>query len=249
MTAMATIRIETIDSFSSYQQIIETVPAYMYRGVSDARHLLIPKVGREWALGAKRLLISEQSLLEQFKVRAMPFVSHRPANNWEWLALAQHHGLPTRLLDWTRNPLVALYFACSGDPKKEGAVYVSHRANEVDILNNSDPLKFGEERAWSGSHIDMRMVVQDGLYTVSPDPTIPFSKWVVLKIHIPPELKKTITKTLEKFGVHECSLFPGLATTAKYVESHFFHLRNVRSEKALLALIKAEEARRAKSVS
>ena len=219
-----------IVSFSDFQAAVLGTPCYMWRGVSNADYLLLPKVARDWVLGPKRLLVSELSLMEQFKVRALPHVTVRPANDWEWVALAQHHGLPTRLLDWTRNPLVALYFACQGAHDQDGAVYFAKRANEIDTTIITSPFSVAEERAWSGSHIDLRMVVQDGLFTVSPDPTVPFSSGIKLRATIKASSKQSLRHLLETFGVHNSALFPGLASVAKYVEENYFHLRGVKSE-------------------
>jgi hypothetical protein len=77
-----------------------------YRGHSDERWKLVPSIAR-----APRTVDAELTLLKRFKQNAYPFLTRPPMDEWEWLFLMQHYGVPTRLLDWTESPLVGLYFA------------------------------------------------------------------------------------------------------------------------------------------
>src|SRR5258708_6533473 len=109
-----------------------------YRGLSDCSFKLIPSVGREQRYAGKSLPYTpnrERSLLHRFRRRAYPYVG-RTMTAGEAIFLARHHGLPTRLLDWTANPLFALYFACARDSKedqtKAGKLWAMRRRQGTD---------------------------------------------------------------------------------------------------------------------
>lgn len=89
-----------------------------YRGHGDAAWNLVPGYYRT----DKK--ISEHSLLIKFRQSATMLVDKPPVDSFDWLFLMQHYGVPTRLLDWTESPLVALYFCVNSEPEKDGAIWI-----------------------------------------------------------------------------------------------------------------------------
>lgn len=86
-----------------------------FRGQSNSRWDLRPSI-----LRPPNSLESEFPAFKRFKQVAYPYLESRPEDDWDWLFLMQHYGIPTRLLDWTEDPLVALYFAVHDHPKNDG---------------------------------------------------------------------------------------------------------------------------------
>lgn len=86
-----------------------------FRGHASTTFELLPSIARD-----PKALQREAILSKRFKQNAYPFRHMPPQSEWEWLFLMQHFGVPTRLLDWTESPLVALYFAVTDeDPARE----------------------------------------------------------------------------------------------------------------------------------
>jgi hypothetical protein len=92
-----------------------------FRGIQDVRHRLVPSIAYEHWFAGKSVKFdpeSEKGLVHRFRRSARQFEG-RMLDEWEAMFLARHHGLPVRLMDWTANPLVALYVACEHSDQQD----------------------------------------------------------------------------------------------------------------------------------
>lgn len=109
--------IKSVSEFISFieNKNIDSNRTYLYRGQCD-RFNLEPGIARKKYEFKNTKLETEKRILTEFKAQSMPYLKILPHNNLEYLVIAQHYGVPTRLLDWTENALAALYFAVSSLP-------------------------------------------------------------------------------------------------------------------------------------
>lgn len=117
--------------------------SYVYRGLEDHHYDLTTTLNR---LGESHL---EKHLLRNFRKYSQ--IDDENKSIWNWLALAQHHGLPTRLLDWTYSPLVALHFATANFMHfhKDGLIWAINYVDTKEYLPDQMVRIIDDE----GSHI------------------------------------------------------------------------------------------------
>ncbi|TET41601.1 MAG: FRG domain-containing protein [Dehalococcoidia bacterium] len=211
-----------------------------FRGQDDESYPLKPTAGRSnfYKHGGKVALPftlkQERDLLHRFKRYAYNH-TQRLLNDWEALFLARQHGLPVRLLDWTSNPLVALYYAvlCEEEPNKDGAIWIFRRikddSRDIDIMaKKRSPFEITGVKIIYPLYVSPRLIVQSGCFTLHHDPSRSLEKdnpnnygpgdfdiSVLRKWVVPSNKKVELLDTLERMAINYRTLFPDLDGLAK----------------------------------
>jgi hypothetical protein len=164
-----------------------------FRGHGQPTEGLLPSIGRRHYYLGRSITFNaqqERNLLVQFRRHSYEHFG-RIASEWENLFVARHHGLPTRLLDWSFNPLVALYFAAFFENEQllpaadegqqsteklnvDGTVWAIQRRrdiDELDVLSDSrSPLEVPGVKLVFPFNPTPRMTAQSGIFTLHSDP-------------------------------------------------------------------------------
>lgn len=208
-----------------------------YRGQSDVRWQLVPKLLRNG------MAPSETFLINRFKQNATLLLSRTPRTDFEWLFLMQHYSMSTRLLDWSDSPLVALYFAVSQNENQDGALWMllpailneksnyrpdySHEIPSFDdeYLQNYLPNIIASEHrsrlfpmAALAPRNSARMQAQQGTFTISHRESTPIedvgasgaARDHIWRYVIPAAAKPTLAQQLRLLGFAKFQLFPEL---------------------------------------
>jgi len=200
----------------------------LFRG-QDEDWPLLPKVSR--FLTVNDFISFENKLLTHFQNEANPFLTVKPENTWEWLAIAQHHGLPTRLLDWSKNPLVALWFSLLTDKKlkETPSVVWIYKPDITDLLtmNNviAEPFNEDHTKVFTPRQIIGRIRAQEGVFTVhkcANNHFVPLQndereKSKLIKLFVPFDKINIFRTQLTRLGIHYSSMFFVLVVLAKHV--------------------------------
>jgi hypothetical protein len=131
------VDVKEVSTLRQYMEQIEDLMAakvpLWYRGAGESHHALVPSLFRHPTVTEpKALMALEGSILQRFRERSIPFQAIPVEKEWEFLFVMQHFGVPTRLLDWTENPYIGLFFALTsakidhntGEADKPAAVWV-----------------------------------------------------------------------------------------------------------------------------
>jgi FRG domain len=245
MSKIKTLHVKSIDAFTQYLTRANTPDIVLFRGQPEDWPL-IPKIGR---LEVRRPVIeAETEILETFKRQSLPFLERVPASKWDWLAIAQHHGLPTRLLDWTLNPLVALWFTVVKPPvaRRNGVVWAfKPELDDYVKIAHDDPFAGDRTKVFQPSHVAERIRVQAGYFTVHKylhkrKRFVPFDKIGLYK----PRLTKLVIFSsafadirfrLDQYGVNHSTVFPGLDGLSRHVEWLNSSLKDERHLRRIVA--------------
>lgn len=209
-----------------------------YRGHSDKGFLLIPGILRNTGVFD---INKERESLKQFKQNAKLLINNvLPKEPYEWFFVMNHYGIPTRLLDWSESPLVALYFVVTDHHEKDGVLWaispielnkqegrMFEDPNSLPSFDEDSHMKlYTTENMYNDKHSKVlpiafnaprntyRMQSQASVFTIHHRDIRPIERIGdsshVWRYIIPSSAKERIRKELSFLCIEEFQLFPEL---------------------------------------
>ena len=214
-----------LESFTHYIELTQFNGVFnLFRGVSDSTYRLESSFGRRFKMYVENGIekaddwrILEACWVTRFTDMSHPLIGNF-SNDWEKIAMMQHHGLPTRLLDWSLNPMIGLFFATSKSGV-DGSVYLFPAGAEIALRPESNncptPLECNEVRVYAPKHTTPRMTTQSCVFSFHPDPFEIFEPECITKVQIPMELKSALRLQLNHLGFDHYFVFQDLDNLCK----------------------------------
>jgi hypothetical protein len=221
------------DFFAVFHSLLEPGRIFWFRGHPKVEYRLAPSAlrydtedERNRGLG----LVADMKRFLEMKLSRPP----APDDHLGWIQVAQHYGLPTRLLDWTQNAAAALFFACCKEPLEDGLVVI---LNPIELNQSVDPRSpriFDSQRDVSifqpyfklGARVNPRgirtialnptwnterIALQQGFFTLHGSRKFELDRTQassLLYVPILREHKESLLNELERVGIGEMFIFP-----------------------------------------